>query len=61
MFRGFPSKVTHKKRIVTFQMYGKLLGKVVKGVEFVRSIEVFVIFSVRLLDFAVISRRKRTD
>lgn len=40
----FPGKRTRRKRIVTFQMYGMLLRKVVKRVEFMSSLEIFAIF-----------------
>ena len=40
----FPGKRTSRKKIVTFQMDGMLLGKVVKRVEFMSSLEIFAIF-----------------
>ncbi len=34
----------HKKRIVAFKTYGKLVLKIVKRIKFMSSIEVFAIF-----------------
>ena len=44
MFRGVPIKGTHKKRIIAFKTYGKLVRKVVKRIKFMSSIEVLAIF-----------------
>lgn len=55
--RGFPIKRAHGEIIVFSAVNSKLLFKVIKRVECVGSIEVFVVFTVRALDLAVVSRR----
>ena len=40
---------------------GELLFEIIKGIETVRSIEFLIVFSMRSLDLAVVSRRENTD
>ena len=53
--RSFPVKRLHREIIVFSAVNSKLLFKIIEGIKTVGSIEVFVIFSVRTFDFAVMT------
>ena len=59
--RSFPIKRAHGEIIVFSAVNSKLLFKVVKRIKSVSDIEVFIIFAVRALDLAVVSRRVWPD
>ena len=61
LFRREPIERTHGKIVVFSAVNSKLLFKVIKRVECVGSIEVFVIFAVRALNLAVVPRRVWLD
>lgn len=54
-------KRTHSKVIVFFAVNSKLLFKIIKWVKSMRAIKIFVIFSVAVLNLAVVSLRVRFD
>ena len=47
--------------IVLSAVNSKLVFEIGKGIEFMRSIEIFVIFAVRTLDLAIMPRCKRLN
>ena len=60
-FRGEPIKRKHRKVIVTAVMHRKLSFEIVKRIEFVSRIKVFVVFAMGTFDLAVVPRCKRTN
>ena len=56
-----PIQGTHGEIVVASEMNGKLLFEVLKGMESVGRIEVFIVLPVGTLHFAVVSRRVWTD
>ena len=56
-----PIQGTHGEIVVASEMNGKLLFEVLKGMESVGRIEVFVVLSVRTFHFAVVPRSIGTD
>ena len=59
--RSFPIKRAHGEIIVFSAVNSKLLFKVVKRIKSVSGIKIFVIFAVRALNLAVVSRRVWPD
>ena len=59
--RSFPIKRAHGEIIVFSAVNSKLLFKVIKRVECVSGIKIFIIFAVRALNLAVVSRRVWPD
>ena len=53
VMRRFPRKRSHRKRIVPSVMNSKLLFEIIERKELVSCIKVFIIFSVRAFNFAV--------
>lgn len=61
VFRRLPVKRSHGKVIILVLSDSKLLFEVLKRIEFMTGIKLFIIFSVTAFDFAVVSGRKRTN
>ena len=61
LFRRAPAERAHREVIVLSVPNSELFLEVLKRIELVRSIEVFVIFSMAALDLTVVSGRKRLD
>ena len=53
LFRRLPFKWPHRKSIVFSRVKSKLIFKILKGIEFMSSIEIFIVFSVRPFDLTV--------
>ena len=56
LFRRAPVEGTHREVVVFVLPYGELLAEVVKGIELVRSVEVFIVLAMAALDLAVMAR-----
>lgn len=62
IIRGsLPVKRTHRKVIVISVMNSKLLFKIIKRIKPMKSIEIFIIFSVRTLNLAIMTRSIRRN
>ena len=61
IFRRDPVKRTHRKIVVFAKMDSKLGLEIVKRVELVSSVKVFVVFAVRTLYFTVMARSEGTN
>ena len=56
-----PIEGPHGEMVVSALTDRELLFEIIKGIETVRSIELFVVFSVRPLDLAVVPRGKNSN
>ena len=56
-----PVKWTHRKMVVSTFTDSELFFEIVEGIEAVRSIEFFVVLSMRTLDLAIVTRRANTN
>ena len=61
VFRGMPIQRSHGESIILSVVYGKLIFEIIKGIEFVGCVKVFVILSVGTFNLAVMPRRIRAD
>ena len=61
VFWRFPIKRSHREVVILILPDSKLLFEIFKRIEFMTSIEFFIIFSVAALDFSVMSGRKRAN
>ena len=61
LFRRTPVKRSHRKIIVLTLANSQLFSEIIKGIELMRSIKFFIIFSVTTFNLTIMTWSKRTD